>query len=151
MSTAQRGSAVIGEAHDRDPPADRLSPVPRAWRLLLHCYAGFVPVLSNRTPKARHESDHSAGFQDVRSTDRIVAGQIGALSLPNNSPSIFHLHSRLRLHQRLRFGAVIGGYGDRGVAVSAVQKVQAPDIHACLLELLRQPGQRTRLVAQSQD
>ena len=33
------------------------------------------------------------------------------------------LHCRLRLHQRLRFGAVIGRYGYRGVAISAVQYV----------------------------
>ena len=61
------------------------------------------------------------------------------------------LHDRLPFHQRLRLGSVVGRHGDRGVAITAVQNVQALYTHAGLLELLRQPGQRARLVAQSQD
>ena len=76
-----------------------------------------------------------------------------------NAPTLAHelrlvsssSHCRLRLHQRLHLGAIVGGYGDRGVAVSAVQYMQALDTHARLLELLRQSGQRTRLVLQPQD
>ena len=30
------------------------------------------------------------------------------------------LQDRPRLHQRLRFGAIVGGYGDRGMAISAI-------------------------------